>query len=191
MPNYCFNTLQIKGTRPELEKFKSGVMSKKTLLDFKRIISPSSHKQYTRKKWMLETTEERKKWGNFNQYWFNKGGYEWCVFNWGTKWNAFDIDLKEEEDVLKYRFVTAWSPPLQIIAEAINKYPNLEFIISYYEEGNRFGGTMTGKDGLVSEDERYNIICYFCKDCEYWWDVKEGEQCNVCPDCNSSNIEGE
>lgn len=38
--------------------------------------------------------------------------YDWCIHNWGTKWNAYNDGLLHETDHdLYYRFDTAWSSP--------------------------------------------------------------------------------
>jgi len=39
--------------------------------------------------------------------------YEWRVMNWGTKWNAYDVVLEGDDEEIKMRFDSAWSPPDQ------------------------------------------------------------------------------
>lgn len=41
------------------------------------------------------------------------GWYEWCVQNWGTKWDACQCVTSEMDgETLQLQFETAWSPPI-------------------------------------------------------------------------------
>ncbi len=65
--------------------------------------------------------------------------YEWCIRNWGTKWNACDPDWCLEEGILYFQ--TAWSPPIPVIEALAEKYPDLEFTHRWADEdiGNNCG----------------------------------------------------
>lgn len=41
--------------------------------------------------------------------------YRWNIDNWGTKWNAYDVEIYEDTIV----FYTAWAPPVQKILNGI------------------------------------------------------------------------
>jgi hypothetical protein len=70
--------------------------------------------------------------------------YDWCVNNWGTKWNAGDVDLAEEyipenpneEGMLEYQFDTAWGPPEGIVRKLRKEFPNLTINWGYRLEGD-------------------------------------------------------
>lgn len=68
---------------------------------------------------------------------YNSGGYEWCIANWGTKWNAYDIGFDYEA----VYFQTAWATPLPIWVEISKRFPELQVIIEYADEdrGNNCG----------------------------------------------------
>ena len=75
--------------------------------------------------------------------WFNRGGYEWCIENWGTKWGLYDIcvdDADLDVGVIRYTFSTAWSPPTPIIEAMSERFPSLDFAHDYYESGSGFQG---------------------------------------------------
>ena len=61
--------------------------------------------------------------------------YEWCIGNWGTKWNAYDYydseNYSENEDL---RFQTAWSAPHPVIAALARKYPDISFSHEWADE---------------------------------------------------------
>ena len=64
--------------------------------------------------------------------------YNWYNFNvreWGTKWDARDVELLEDDETfLQYKFDTAWSPPTEVIAKLAEQNPNLNITLEYREE---------------------------------------------------------
>lgn len=83
---------------------------------------------------------------------FNHGGYEWCVQNWGTKWNASEPELYEGRRSLHYTFATAWSPPLPAVVKMSEKFPELLFTLRYWEGGMGFQGVFKVKGGECLKD---------------------------------------
>lgn len=69
--------------------------------------------------------------------------YEWCVANWGTKWNCntsnTGIDTNEDT-VLEFSFDSAWSPPIKWLAKVVTDFPTLKFKMHYIEPGDDFCG---------------------------------------------------
>lgn len=55
--------------------------------------------------------------------------YDWCIENWGTKWNAYGLD--EWQDVLDdnhtLTFQTAWNAPHPILTKLAEMYPGVSF----------------------------------------------------------------
>tara|TARA_R100000742_G_C4228410_1_gene50534 strand:+ start:215 stop:700 length:486 start_codon:yes stop_codon:yes gene_type:complete len=89
-------------------------------------------------------TEERKKYGSDNWY-------DWSCENWGTKWNAYDVDVESHEDTTLYiDFCTAWSPPLPILEHLWEKkthYRITDINCEYKDEGWMYEGVYdNGKD---------------------------------------------
>jgi hypothetical protein len=64
--------------------------------------------------------------------------YNWYNFNvreWGTKWDARDVELLDDDETyLHYKFDTAWSPPTEVIAKLAEQNPNLNITLEYREE---------------------------------------------------------
>jgi hypothetical protein len=70
---------------------------------------------------------------------YNSGGHEWCIQNWGTKWNFGDTTIEEEDDKgITYRFTTAWSCPMPVLFKMSKMFPNLVFKFSGDEESEDF-----------------------------------------------------
>lgn len=74
--------------------------------------------------------ENFKKYGHCN--WYN-----WCVENWGTKWNVMDdVEVEYDSEHKEYIvcFNTAWSPPYGIIEEYSKLCSDDEFDWEYENE---------------------------------------------------------
>lgn len=79
--------------------------------------------------------------------------WDWCVRNWGTKWN-FEAEAALQGNEILMGFDTAWSPPIEAFCHLSERYPELEFFLEFFEEGMGFIGTATLKEGdVVSMDE--------------------------------------
>ena len=132
MPNWCANHLTLRHADPNMiakvaEGWNKGELFQ-TLVpmpeELKGTTSPSD---------------------NTNHELIDKHGYDnwydWCVNNWGTKWEADadsgDIAEQSEEEIVLV-FDTAWSPPIEL-------YVNLEeqgydVKAYYFEPGMMFCG---------------------------------------------------
>lgn len=80
--------------------------------------------------------------------------YDWCVANWGTKWDVGGDfgHTRLNPNTLKLSFDSAWAPPL----EAYQKLEELGFRVEamYYEPGMCFCGTyVDGSDDYYEYNE--------------------------------------
>jgi hypothetical protein len=60
----------------------------------------------------------------------------WCSEHWGTKWNAV---ISDDDRLRSYTsdtifFQTAWNPPIPIMNHLACSYPNVKFILEYFDE---------------------------------------------------------
>lgn len=61
--------------------------------------------------------------------------YDWCNWNWGTKWNAYSSYLGEvEEDTATIFFQTAWNGVSNIIIKLVSLFPNIHFDYKFADE---------------------------------------------------------
>lgn len=61
--------------------------------------------------------------------------YEWCIRNWGTKWNAYGYeDGRDYSDSPELRFDTAWSAPHPILVRLAELYPSVRFTHEWADE---------------------------------------------------------
>ncbi len=67
--------------------------------------------------------------------------YDWRIQNWDTKWDAYDVEvLDDDPDQLEVSFNTAWSPPEAICHEIREQYPDLAVSWFYDEPGEELAG---------------------------------------------------
>jgi hypothetical protein len=105
-----------------------------------------------------------------------KGWYEWRVENWGTKWDAGDVDIVDEgPDGIRLRFMTAWAPPVawvKLLGEALPDDYAVELI--FVEPAEDLVGSTTFADGsfavqsAVSGREREFLSQWDLED--LWWE---------------------
>lgn len=181
MPNWCENDLTVSGPADDVKRFKE--FAKGTVLGDKQILCadkfipyPKSYLDADRKAQKQEKLREKyeakllaqelspqdarqkayQKYPHVDSG-FNKGGYRWCVDNWGTKWGFCHTELVEDskfenERTLIYRTDTAWSPPLPIVIKMGEKFPKLIFDLRYFEAGMCFNGLLRIEKGEVVKD---------------------------------------
>ena len=159
MPNWVFNHLTIEGDAEQIQKVKAQLNKPITkhykdrddekettysnpIFSFWNIIAPPDDKldEY------FEThgySPEKGKTGETHFNWYNFNNREW-----GTKWDCAVADNQEYSDTsleeehptsLRYRFDTAWSPPIPAIEKLAIQYPELTITLSYEEE-SEWGG---------------------------------------------------
>ncbi len=78
-------------------------------------------------------------------------GYDWCIENWGTKWDISDSSLISEDipnDHVEGTFNTPWSPPIKGLATISEQFPDTVFTLSFVEEDAYYGVAVI-KNGTV------------------------------------------
>ena len=121
--------------------------------------------------------------------------YDWSVSNWGTKWDVSvsddekwpDTELLNDEpngenQVLVYRFNTAWSPAVPAIEKLSEQYPDLLFTHSFEEEQG-WGGELEILNGNLLSESQYD---WKCRECDHMLDETpfcEACEYDVCPSC--------
>jgi len=164
MPNWTENELYVKGPQADRDAFVNAAeahhvgydmiagedYSCVTQLDFNNFIPYPKHYLDQDEKAKAARKKDPKDWSVPDG--FNCGGYDWCINNWGTKWNACEITLTENKTSLKYRFDTAWSPPIKVVTAMAHMFPMLTFTLKYFEGGIGFQGRYTIKGDEIIEE---------------------------------------
>jgi len=152
MPNWCQNSLTISHDDPALiARARQAIKDDRLLSEFipvpQELVDTVSG-GYADAEEQRKLEEQIAK--NFETYGF-KDWYEFCINQWGTKWDINGGEIAGESDTcLTIYFETAWSPPI----EAYRKLDELGFNIEamYYESGMAFCGEYTtahGEDSMT------------------------------------------
>ena len=135
MPNWCSVNIEIVGPTAQLSELQEIVNSDADAPFLQTICPAPSHDDYT---------------------------YDWCVENWGTKWDIQGSDcsggleeLATAHPVLQSKLTmataTAWSPPLEALKTFQEANPGVIVKCWYYEPGMDFAGIWKQSDD-ESED---------------------------------------
>jgi hypothetical protein len=123
-----------------------------------------------------------------------RGWYDWNIREWGTKWDAGDLDFTDHTEdkapSLTYSFQTAWSIPEPVFRAMVEQHPTLDFDFECEEEQG-WGVKFTSSDGdegerslieteswdipdshadYVSRDREDSCSCAWSDDQEDWYD---------------------
>lgn len=160
MPNWCQNTLTVEGQEKVIakmmEKVKGEVMSHGRLeeqeLSFNAIVPMP--KELTEICHGAATDKDGKKMQNWRETpdgpvavdeesLIKKYGscnwYDWANRNWGTKWDASELEVERQHGLVCFRFTTAWGPPTQALEKLAAMFPHLKFVNQWREEGGQQG----------------------------------------------------
>lgn len=191
MPNYCYNTLTVSGDEDMINKFDDQFATGGIDLDvdIRQRLTKAEMNAINLKDYLIYQIENQEDDYSFkglksirpldsysfsafippNLSTFQRGWYDWRVEQWGTKWDAaIDTGVEINGD-LSYQFDTAWSPPIPVINQMIQSYPELSFRFVYVEEGPSYAGIMEGKDGVVTVDkyEQDNVNKFLMDELDY------------------------
>jgi len=162
MPNYCNNVVEIQGPQHIL----------KTLvehrLDFMKIHPYPKALDITAGREGADDSPEQKalvaaEESNLEKY-GHRNWYDWCVNNWGTKWNAggdndaMQVDYDEDQGnqgTALFQFDTAWAPPLGVLEKLMETHPELSIECRYHEPGVGFFGVWTDGSDRCYETEQF------------------------------------
>jgi hypothetical protein len=195
MPNWTYNTLQVSGNKEFLADFIAKTIKRSNEEDddsrdkftFKELhpIPQALQGDYSPlPKLENETDQEFQARMLRNKFLYGAcDWYDWCVANWGTKWDACYTELEQiEEDYIYIKFNTAWSPPLDWFYKVIPMYPDLEFDLIFDIEGDENCGILMGRKGdwelemgtMFYTDEDGRMVEYNLK--EHLWQYIDSQE---------------
>lgn len=149
MPNWCSNTVSFTHSDPTfIKRAETAFADGKFLEEFipvpkdLHIVSGSVGESGSPEQDELEAKAK----ANLEKYGY-KDWYDFCVNEWGTKWdvgNSDGINVVTESTFVVY-FDSAWAPPIS----AYERLSEMGFKIDamYYEPGMCFAGRWTTEDG--------------------------------------------
>lgn len=129
MPNWCNNSVVINGPRLVIDEIKAILDSEDGgILNWMRPLPES----------------EKDNW------------YDWCVNNWGTKWDVNETFVGDdtEEDSIQFSFDTAWAPPVAAFRHWAEQDGRVTYRLTYMEPGMGFVGWDSYDGESFDEDYR-------------------------------------
>ena len=83
--------------------------------------------------------------------------YYWHIDNWGTKWDAYTINIISNiSDTAELEFQTAWSPPNKWLDTTSKQFPTLEFRLVWADEDFPSSGLIEAQNGIqINESYGY------------------------------------
>ena len=199
MPNWVFNHLTIDGSKEDIAKVKAQVgavvkrkykgvdevdekIDEEPIFSFMNILPPPEDKldEYH----AVHGYANGEKTGDTEYNWYN-----FNVREWGTKWDARDVELiDDDETFLHYKFDTAWSPPNEVIAKLAEQNPNLNLSLEYREEQG-WGGEINFTGSSVEVVKEWDVPETHAEEIEvnndYCWKCEnfDGDYSDLYEDC--------
>jgi len=181
MPNWCQNTLEIRGDKDAILRFIEAAKNDEQPISLERL---------------LPTPEDLVE---------DDGWYDWRVEHWGTKWdldfcetgNAVHI-INDGADIAKSvtsdgepsesggagnrtmiwglghgallsaYFLTAWAPPIPGFNAIVASFPDLIFTLTFGEAGGGFAGRCRWLQGRMVEDVDLSLESVLSED-QMWF----------------------
>ncbi len=137
MPNWCSNEVDVWGPEKDIKAFKELVTTDKEAFSFNKILPMPEE---------LDSQAPNRK-GKSSEELIKKYGYadwyQWRLANWGVKWDSEGELVDESDESLTYNIETPWCPPEGIYDELVKRFPELEIVWFYREDGMRMAGWLS------------------------------------------------
>jgi hypothetical protein len=183
MPNWCENSITIKGPAEKLTALWLAAQDKNYGLLNAMVPMPEGLKNTIKGTGDEAQTEEHDGYTNW---------YDWSVARWGTKWDVSTENLRYEplengQAQIVGSFESAWSPPLDAFQTYANKNSDVEMELKYFEPGMSFMGVWDteGGDaywenvgGLLNTTEEEDPVIYELLEhfnVQQWYDTEDAE----------------
>lgn len=138
MPNWCYTTLNIKGSEEKIKELSALVkMAEEKEDGFCNLLIP-------------RPASEDENW------------YDWNVKNWGSKWDANEFFVEYEDDTeISLSFSTAWSQITPIFDELVKR--GFSVFAEFRDEGYMFVGEYEDGDTIYFETK----VCEDCQELDF------------------------
>ena len=153
MPNWCRNTITLKHKDPaQIDRAYRALQNETFLNEF---LPVPPFRSMDHEPGLSDSEVENKRTAvdqeNLDLY-GAKDWYDWCVTNWGTKWDVGDREYTElfDANTVTASFDSAWAPPRRAYEHLVSL--GFEITAYYSEPGMCFCGKWTG-DALGFQDD--------------------------------------
>jgi hypothetical protein len=110
----------------------------------------------------------------------DKNWYNWNIENWGTKWDAYDVEIKKRNDNYAIiEFLTAWAPPYMWLKNMSQILVDIQYKLVWADEDFPSSGKITNNYDKEYANENPHAISFVKKHFidyhSYWFDDKPEE----------------
>lgn len=162
MPNWCANAVVIEATEHEgaqmIRRLDTHLKEGGELISFFLPIPPELNDPRTGSFGGDDADEKDALRKSLLEKYGYSGWYDWCLAEWGTKWDAKPDDFFLDGDSMEIYFDTAWSPPIKFYTELFERF-NFEVNATFVEQGANYIGYYVNGDYQV-EDFIYDGLDY-------------------------------
>lgn len=166
MPNWCYNSVEARGPKDEINAFVNGINGEGEKKSILHTYYPMPEELNILSGFMSEDSEGYAEWkqaqeSNLTKYGFTDW-YEWQYEKWGTKWGdrCLEIhDTYEKEDgtaVVSFQYETAWGPAEKAFLHISTLFPNIRWDFHYDEEAGFFCGNVVMRNGEILFDKMFS-----------------------------------
>ena len=165
MPNWCSNRVTVwSDNTSDMQEFKELVKGEngrpfsfnsiipmpeelQTVQSPVRIMTEEEIEEYKKEhsdsEWMIGTLPITQEYSDeLDAKYGDNNWYDWCINNWGVKWDCADGTITEEfaDLELTYRFDTPWGPPQEIYNYLEARFPKIHIQWFWDEPGMEQAG---------------------------------------------------
>ena len=165
MPNWCSNRVTVwSDNTSDMQEFKELVKGEngrpfsfnsiipmpeelQTVQSPVRIMTEEEIEEYKKEhsdsEWMIGTLPITQEYSDeLDAKYGDNNWYDWCINNWGVKWDCADGTITEEfaDLELTYRFDTPWGPPQEIYNYLEARFPEIHIQWFWDEPGMEQAG---------------------------------------------------
>jgi hypothetical protein len=189
MPNWITNiiTINTDGDDSMIENILSQVKSEQSEFDFNKIVLQPNELEGTLAPTNILSDEEYAKTPSrgitqamsdeLKEKFGFDNWYDWRYQHWGTKWNADEVIINDNE----ITFNTAWNTPEPIFIKLSEMFPNVTFEVSFADEDFGYNvGKLKLFEGIIVDsyypkggsEEAYELALEIQGDNDYYtWDI--------------------
>ena len=154
MPNWNSNVVEVRGPRKIVKELVDHKFDFQKIHPYPKELDITAGREgaddsVEQKALVAKEQANLKKYGHSNWY-------DWCVSEWGTKWNAggsdnedmivdYDDDV-DDTGIALFTFSSAWAPPVGVFQKLKELHPDLYIQGRYYEPGVGFFGVWDDGD---------------------------------------------
>ena len=153
MPNWCENVVTVSGEKKELDSFKRFVKGTCTIDSEYKATTKNDEKTWEKVEYSTPKTVKIPFSFRSILPYADKWDYNWCVDNWGVKWDLDNETRVDEDDgYVEYSFDTAWGPPYGIHQILVTLYPKLHITWFYHEPMMEVAGYLEGESQTLAKE---------------------------------------